>query len=41
MGRELPVVTVRDFCDLVECYAGSTVCYRPQAVIREKPPANA
>lgn len=31
MGRKLPVVTVCEFLSATACYAGSTVCYRPEA----------
>jgi hypothetical protein len=30
MGRELPVVTLREFFVLATCYAGSTGCIRPK-----------
>jgi hypothetical protein len=35
VGREPPVVTVREFVASATCYAGSTVCYRPEADVRE------
>jgi len=34
MGRELPVVTVRDFFNSATCYAASNGRDRPQAVVQ-------